>query len=495
MEAAKQLSKSLPAAPKTRVSRFSNTVLTKKVYFPTHNPDINYAAIFASPWKVGVETDTHTTITIGGSPVIVTEMDEPQHVLISAGNEDTMKDAESRINEVFTQPDLARRLVQQFSRSTDAPTANPVVAAIGTIYDQNDIAESVTETIQVPFSVVGLIIGRKGDNLHHLQEMFSVQLRIQRDNEVTDGSVMRDVTIRGRQELVEKAKEAINTIVQTGRSDIISSLQSSRDGFEKMPVPNDRVGLVIGRHGAVIKDLMSRTCTQIQVPRDPDHDNPTVRSIVITGDPKNVLEAKKLIQDIVDGQMGTLPMGMPTIQMTVPDDKVGLVIGKGGVIIKDIQLRTKAFIQIPGKPVEGSNPPVRLINIAGTEEQMKAAKEEIQRMIGTTAGVGQEYKEQSQPMNNPWSGMQAMFNGAADLDQMQQYMQMQMQMSNPSFYHMQQSSESAESKSDASGYPVMPYPSFSQPPVQTAPSNHTEDVPPGDEAPPGVDEDEAPPGL
>ena len=42
-------------------------------------------------------------------------MDEPQHVLISAGNEDTMKDAESRINEVFTQPDLARRLVQQFS--------------------------------------------------------------------------------------------------------------------------------------------------------------------------------------------------------------------------------------------------------------------------------------------------------------------------------------------------------------------------------------------
>ena len=126
---------------------------------------------------------------------------------------------------------------------------------------------------------------------------------------------------------------------------------------------------------------------------------------------------------------------------------------------------------------------------------MKAAKEEIQRMIGTTAGVGQEYKEQSQPMNNPWSGMQAMFNGAADLDQMQQYMQMQMQMSNPSFYQMQQSSESAESKLDAPGYPVMSYPSFSQPPVQTAPSNHTEDVPAGDEAPPGVDEDEAPPGL
>ena len=52
-------------------------------------------------------------------------MDEPQHVLISAGNEDTLRDAESRVNEV-----------------------------------------------------VGLIIGRKGENLRHLQEMFSVQLRV-----------------------------------------------------------------------------------------------------------------------------------------------------------------------------------------------------------------------------------------------------------------------------------------------------------------------------
>ena len=72
-----------------------------------------------------------------------------------------------------------------------------------------------------------------------------------------------------------------------------------------------------------------------------------------------MLEAKKLIQAIIDGQTGTLPEGLPVISITVPDDKVGLVIGKNGNIIKDIQMRTKAYIQIPGKPVEGSNPPVR----------------------------------------------------------------------------------------------------------------------------------------
>lgn len=35
-----------------------------------------------------------------------------------------------------------------------------------------------TETIQVPFTVVGLIVGKRGDNLRHLQEIFSVTLRV-----------------------------------------------------------------------------------------------------------------------------------------------------------------------------------------------------------------------------------------------------------------------------------------------------------------------------
>ena len=176
---------------------------------------------------------------------------------------------------------------------------------------------------------------------------------------MTGNLVMRDVTIRGRREMIEKMKEVIQTLIETGKGDIITKLQSSRDGFEKVAVPNDKVGLVIGRQGCVIKELMSKTCTQIQVPREPDKKDPTKRYIFITGDPKNVLEAKKHIQDIIDGQMGSIPPGVPVCSITVPDDKVGLVIGKNGTIIKDIQSKSHAFIQIPGKPVEGISPPVR----------------------------------------------------------------------------------------------------------------------------------------
>lgn len=176
---------------------------------------------------------------------------------------------------------------------------------------------------------------------------------------MSSGSVMREVSLRGSPENIAKAKEVISTVVKTKSVDCIIKLQSSRDGFERVSIPNDKVGLVIGKGGTVIKDIMSKTGTQISIPHDPERDNPEFRSIIITGDPERVLEAKKLILDIVEGQIGNIPPGVPITTYNIPDDKVGLIIGKGGMIIKDIQLKSNTYIVIPGKPVPGSNPPVR----------------------------------------------------------------------------------------------------------------------------------------
>ena len=56
------------ASTKSRMSRFSSSLLTKKVYFPMQN-DIDYKAIFNGPFRLEVETDTHTTLTVGGKDV------------------------------------------------------------------------------------------------------------------------------------------------------------------------------------------------------------------------------------------------------------------------------------------------------------------------------------------------------------------------------------------------------------------------------------------
>lgn len=51
-----------------------------------------------------------------------------------------------------------------------------------------------------------------------------------------------------------------------------------------------------------------------------------------------------------------------TAYCMVPDDKVGIVIGRGGATIKDIQGRHNVRIQIPHAADPGSNPPMRTVS-------------------------------------------------------------------------------------------------------------------------------------
>lgn len=57
-------------APKVpRVSRFSNSLMTRKLYYPQENLDIDYTLIFNGPYKSTIETETHTTLSLGGTAV------------------------------------------------------------------------------------------------------------------------------------------------------------------------------------------------------------------------------------------------------------------------------------------------------------------------------------------------------------------------------------------------------------------------------------------
>ncbi len=39
------------------------------MYFPQQYPDIDYAAIFNGPYRMTIETETHTTLSVGGTAV------------------------------------------------------------------------------------------------------------------------------------------------------------------------------------------------------------------------------------------------------------------------------------------------------------------------------------------------------------------------------------------------------------------------------------------
>ncbi|KAL9661137.1 hypothetical protein QQ045_025959 [Rhodiola kirilowii] len=162
---------------------------------------------------------------------------------------------------------------------------------------------------------------------------------------------------------------------------------------KKIEIPNGRVGVIIGKGGETIKYLQLQSGAKIQVQRDAEVDQrSSTRLVELTGTPDQVEKAEQLIQDVLKeaevGGSGTVNRrfngepGGEQFAMQIPNNKVGLVIGKGGETIKSMQAQTGARIQIiplhlpPGDPATE-----RRLQIDGTSEQIEQAKQLVFEVI------------------------------------------------------------------------------------------------------------------
>ncbi|KAL6536237.1 hypothetical protein OROGR_012809 [Orobanche gracilis] len=162
---------------------------------------------------------------------------------------------------------------------------------------------------------------------------------------------------------------------------------------KKIEIPNGRVGVIIGKGGDTIKYLQLQSGAKIQVTRDMDADpNSAMRAVDLMGTPDQIAKAVQLINDVLSEAEGTgsgtvsrrltgQTSGFEQFVMKVANNKVGLVIGKGGETIKSMQARTGARIQvIPLHLPPGDMSKERTVQIDGTSEQIEAAKQLVEEV-------------------------------------------------------------------------------------------------------------------
>ena len=121
-------------------------------------------------------------------------------------------------------------------------------------------------------------------------------------------------------------------------------------------IPNDSVGLLIGKSGETIKKLIKDTFCKIFIAMK-EIPNSNIRNIFIEGE--NFLEAKKQIEEIVTHHQklklnqnfigDTNPNPGPYILLLIPDEYSGIVVGKNGDTIKNISEKADCGIFIPNK--------------------------------------------------------------------------------------------------------------------------------------------------
>eukprot|EP01018_Ginkgo_biloba_P013854 Gb_04922 [translate_table: standard] len=164
----------------------------------------------------------------------------------------------------------------------------------------------------------------------------------------------------------------------------------------KIDVPNAKVGLIIGKGGETIKYLQHQSGAKIQVTRDTDSDPSSMtRQVELMGSLEQINRAEQLINDVIaeadaGGSASTLAArsfgnvqpGSEQLQIKVPNNKVGLVIGRGGETIKNLQSRSGARIQlIPLHLPEGDTSTERTVQMTGNKKQIEAAQEMINEVI------------------------------------------------------------------------------------------------------------------
>uniref|UniRef100_A0A672ZLL0 Far upstream element (FUSE) binding protein 3 n=1 Tax=Sphaeramia orbicularis TaxID=375764 RepID=A0A672ZLL0_9TELE len=144
------------------------------------------------------------------------------------------------------------------------------------------------------------------------------------------------------------------------------------------------VGFIIGKGGEQISRIQLESGCKIQIASDSG--GMLDRPCTLTGSPENIEQAKRLLNEIVEqcrygpGFHNDMDGNSAIQQILIPANKVGLVIGKGGETIKQLQERTGVqMIMIQDDPMPtGADKPLR---ITGDPHKVQQARELVVKLI------------------------------------------------------------------------------------------------------------------
>lgn len=180
-------------------------------------------------------------------------------------------------------------------------------------------------------------------------------------------------------------------------------------------VPDKTVGLIIGRGGETIRDLQERSGCHVNIVGEAKSVN-GLRPVNLIGSREAAAHAKEMIMEIVqsDSKTGGNKEQAPPSRATgrdanhgggyggsmgagnngetsndsiyVPSEAVGMIIGKGGETIKDIQSTTGCKINVSPKQQGETD---REIGLVGSREAIAAAKRAIEDKVEAVVSLAE----------------------------------------------------------------------------------------------------------
>jgi far upstream element-binding protein len=267
--------------------------------------------------------------------------------------------------------------------------------------------EEVAE-LMIPANKVGLIIGKGGEMIKALQEKAGCKMQMIQDGPYSNAPE-KPLRMSGAPDNCKKARELVLQLMEQKELEfgsqargLLGSETSMAGSVVGVPhtieiqVLKQMVGYVIGRGGEHINNIQSNCGVRLQFQNDvPGTD---YRIATISGTPEGCQRARKWVDDLVAEQrqnQGFRPRlelpnptgpGVQTIQFGVPGNKCGLIIGKGGDTIRQIQVQSGAHVELHRGTQP--NPDEKLFNVRGNSQQIQLAQQLIRQKYENVPGAG-----------------------------------------------------------------------------------------------------------
>lgn len=228
-----------------------------------------------------------------------------------------------------------------------------------------DNAKANFSTVEVDFpqDLINFVIGEKGKSIQALQKDTNTRIKV--DEHLWDPSC-RTIEIVGLKSDVQTAEKHIANILATHCRTAVA-------------FPKDRLGALIGKGGQAIADLQKLTNTRISM-KDHEWDD-TVKDVIVEGLNEDVASAM-----IELDKLKVRPPRQPRKEVTPPEatksflfptSRAGVIIGRGGSKIQEMQKATNTSIKLTDLADDVEN---KQITIEGSAENVVLACELVEAL-------------------------------------------------------------------------------------------------------------------
>jgi len=239
--------------------------------------------------------------------------------------------------------------------------------------DNQEAEPGYSDTITIPLEMTRKLIGPQGSTIRDIQDMSGAQVDVARRNTAVNGLIT--VTLSGPPEACDAAKARINEIVEESSHPADTVLMSIEESM---------CGLIIGARGAKIRNIQDNSGASIRIDKRNEARDGKVQ-VTITGSAQQCQDAKDEIESVIqeggskEPKNRSFDAGDHTIQVYVPESRCGMIIGRGGSKIAEIQQRTNTRVDVNSR--ERDERGMCLVTISGNEDQCKEAEEIVMGIV------------------------------------------------------------------------------------------------------------------